>query len=148
MTDPMSTQAQYPSTNETSAVTVASPALHNYSTVSNHPGIALSTHYHSHLPEPPGYSTSQWYGATTNHPPLVPFGMPRMLSYPRYPNASSYGMPQGYPTAYGSQYPEPRYLPPGVVPPTYGGHVPYNASGDWHTQTDPYPDMNAMGYLP
>ena len=93
MTDPMSTQTQYPSTNATSAVTVASPALHNYSTVSNHPGIALSTHHHSHLPEPPGYSTSQWYGATTNHPqpPLAPFGMPH-LSYPRYPNASGHSM--------------------------------------------------------
>ena len=146
VTDPMSTQ--YPSTNATSAVTVASPALHNYSTVSNHPGIALSTHHHSHLPEPPGYDTSQWYSATTNHPPLLPFGMPRMLSYPRYTsvtNASGHGMIQGYPTAYGPQYSEPRYLPPGVVPPTYGGHVPYNYHNvppNWYPQANSFSDMN------
>ena len=144
VTDPMSTQTQYPSTNATSAVTVASPALHNYST---HPGIALSAHHHSHLPEPPGYDTSQWYGATTNHPPLVPSEMPRMLSYPRYTsvtNASGHGMPQGYPTAYGPQYSEPRYLPPAVVPPTYG-HVPYNyynTLANWHTLTNSYLGMN------
>ncbi len=67
-TDPMSAQTQYLSTNATSAVTVASPALHNYSTVSNHPYTALSTRHHSHPPEPTGYDTSQWYGATTYHP--------------------------------------------------------------------------------
>ena len=63
--------------------------------------------------------------------------------------ACSHGMSQDYPTAYGSQYPEPRYFTPGVVSLTYGGHVPHNyhnASGDWHMQTDPYPDMNTMGY--
>ena len=159
-TSPMSTQTQYPSTNATSAVTLASPALHNYSTVSNHPGIALSTHHHSHLPEPPGYSTSQWHGATTNHPrpSLAPFGMPRMLSYPRYPyvpNASGHGMPQGYPTAYGSQYSEPRYLPPAVVPPTYG-HVPHdyhNTIANWYPQTIGMNTPHSMtmmpyGYLP
>ena len=145
VTDLMSTQSQYPSTNATSAVTVASPALHNYST---DPGIALSAHHHSHLPEPPGYDTSQWYGATTNHPPLVPSEMPRMLSYTRYTsvtNASSHGMPQGYPTAYGPQYSEPRYLPPGVVPPTYGGHVPYNYHNvppNWYPQANSFSDMN------
>ena len=163
MTDPMLTQTQYPSTNATSAVTVASPALHNYSTVSNHPGIALSTHHHSHLPEPPGYSTSQWYGATTNHPrpSLAPLEMPRMLPYPRYPyapNASGHGMTQGYPIPYGPQYSEPRYLPPGVVPSTYGlvPHNYHNTLANWHTQINPYPGTNTphsmttmpYGYLP
>ncbi len=145
VTDPMSTQTQYPSTNATSAVTVASPVLHNYSTVSNHPGIALSTHHHSHLPEPPGYGTSQWYGAT-NHPPLAPLAMPRMLANPRYlsaPNASGHGRPQGYPTTYGPQYSEPRYLPPSVVP--YGGLVPYNYHNvppNWWPQANSFRDMN------
>ncbi len=130
VTDPMSTQTQYPSTNATSAITVTSPAPHNYST---HPGIALSAHH------PQGYST-------TNHPPSAPFELSHMLPYPGYPyvpNASSHGMTQGYPTAYGPQYSEPRYLPPSVVP--YGGHVPHNYHNvppNWNPQTNAYPDMN------
>ncbi len=152
-TDPMSTQTHYPLTNATSAVTVASPARHNYSTVSNHPGIALSTHHHSHLSEPPGYSTSQW--GATNHPrlPLAPFEMPHMFASPRYLSvtiASGHGMTQGYPIPYDPQYSERRYLSPAVVPPTYGRvpHDYHNTLANCHPQINLYPDMNTMGYLP
>ena len=147
-TDPMSAQTQYLSTNATSAVTVASPALHNYSTVSNHPYTALSTRHHSQPPELTGYDTSQWYGY---HPPLTPFEMPQTSWYPYVPNASGRCMPQGYPTAsYGPQYPEHRYLPPGVVPPTCGymSHDYHNAPADWHHQTNPYPTPNSMTMMP